>query len=154
MATMVNTVTGPVPVGALGRTLMHEHLFIAFHGAEYDPLAVFDRPAFIAEAVRRLGRGPLAETFWGYQETGGDIYLMGGGPRCLTVAVRRFLGVALDEIVCQIVAGAVHQRIARQKINEGDARCDAQGMQHALHKRLVDLAAVARQAHNNALVAY
>ena len=44
-----------------------------------------------AEAVRRLGRGPLAVTFWGYQEAGGDIYLMGGGPRCLTVAVRRFL---------------------------------------------------------------
>jgi prepilin-type N-terminal cleavage/methylation domain-containing protein len=44
-----------------------------------------------AEAVRRLGRGPLAETFWGYQEIGGALYLMGGGPRCLTVAVRRFL---------------------------------------------------------------
>ena len=42
MATMVNTVTGPIPVTALGRTLMHEHLFIAFHGAEYDPLAVFE----------------------------------------------------------------------------------------------------------------
>ena len=54
MATMVNTVTGPIPVSALGRTLMHEHLFIAFHGAEYDPLATFDRAAFIAEAVRRL----------------------------------------------------------------------------------------------------
>ena len=44
-----------------------------------------------AEAVRRLGRAPLAETFWGYQETGGDLYLMGGGPRSLTVAVRHFL---------------------------------------------------------------
>ncbi len=54
MATMVNTVTGPIPVSALGRTLMHEHLFIAFAGAEYDPLAVFDRATFIAEAVKRL----------------------------------------------------------------------------------------------------
>lgn len=54
MAGMVNTVTGPIPVGALGRTLMHEHLFISFGGAEFDPTAVFDRPAFIAEAVRRL----------------------------------------------------------------------------------------------------
>ena len=51
---MVQTVTGPIPVQALGRTLMHEHLFIAFPGAEYDPLAVFDRADFIAEAVRRL----------------------------------------------------------------------------------------------------
>jgi len=50
----VQTVTGSIPVEALGRTLMHEHLFIAFAGAEYDPLAVFDRPGFIAEAVRRL----------------------------------------------------------------------------------------------------
>jgi phosphotriesterase-related protein len=50
----VQTVTGPIGLDDLGRTLMHEHLFIAFQGAEYDPLAVFDRPAFIAEAVRRL----------------------------------------------------------------------------------------------------
>ena len=54
MPTMVNTVTGPIPATALGRTLMHEHLFIAFSGVEYDPLATFDRPAFIAEAVKRL----------------------------------------------------------------------------------------------------
>jgi phosphotriesterase-related protein len=50
----VQTVTGAIPVESLGRTLMHEHLFIAFPGAEYDPLAVFDRAGFIAEAVRRL----------------------------------------------------------------------------------------------------
>ncbi len=54
MATMVQTVTGPIPVAALGRTLMHEHLFIAFAGAEFDPTALFDRAAFIAEAARRL----------------------------------------------------------------------------------------------------
>ena len=54
MAAMVQTVTGAIPVEALGRTLMHEHLYIAFAGAEYDPGAVFDRAAFIAEAVRRL----------------------------------------------------------------------------------------------------
>ena len=54
MAAMVQTVTGSIPVSALGRTLMHEHLFIAFAGAEFDPTALFDRPAFIAEAVRRL----------------------------------------------------------------------------------------------------
>jgi phosphotriesterase-related protein len=33
---------------------MHEHLFIAFPGAEFDPTAVFDRAGFVAEAVRRL----------------------------------------------------------------------------------------------------
>ena len=54
MASMVQTVTGAIPVSALGRTLMHEHLYISFAGAEYDPAATFDRPAFIAEAVRRL----------------------------------------------------------------------------------------------------
>ena len=48
---MVQTVTGPIPLERLGRTLMHEHLFIAFPGAEFDPTAQFDRAEFIAEAV-------------------------------------------------------------------------------------------------------
>jgi phosphotriesterase-related protein len=50
----VQTVTGPIGLDQLGRTLMHEHLFIAFAGAEFDPSARFDRPAFVNEAVRRL----------------------------------------------------------------------------------------------------
>jgi phosphotriesterase-related protein len=33
---------------------MHEHLFIAFPGAEFDPSAVFDRADFVAEVVVRL----------------------------------------------------------------------------------------------------
>ncbi|MER8824010.1 hypothetical protein NKH70_30375 [Mesorhizobium sp. M0991] len=51
---MVQTVTGLIPVGRLGRTLMHEHLFIAYPGAWFDPLAKFDRAGFIEETVRRL----------------------------------------------------------------------------------------------------
>lgn len=50
----VQTVLGPIGLDALGRTLMHEHLFIAFPGAEFDPTAAFDRADFIAEAVKRL----------------------------------------------------------------------------------------------------
>ncbi len=50
----VQTVTGPIGLDQLGRSLMHEHLFIAFAGAEFDPSVVFDRRAFVAEAVRRL----------------------------------------------------------------------------------------------------
>ena len=50
----VQTVTGPIDPDQLGRTLMHEHLFIAFSGAEFDPTALFDRAGFIAEAVKRL----------------------------------------------------------------------------------------------------
>jgi phosphotriesterase-related protein len=50
----VQTVSGAIELDQLGRTLMHEHLFIAFAGAEFDPLAVFDRAGFIAEAVKRL----------------------------------------------------------------------------------------------------
>jgi phosphotriesterase-related protein len=50
----VQTVTGPIGLDQLGRTLMHEHLFIAFAGAEFDPLAEFDRAGFVREAVRRL----------------------------------------------------------------------------------------------------
>jgi phosphotriesterase-related protein len=50
----IQTVTGPIGLDDLGRTLMHEHLFIAFPGAEFDPIAVFDRAGFVAEAVKRL----------------------------------------------------------------------------------------------------
>src|SRR6185369_16818610 len=50
----VQTVTGPIGLDQLGRALMHEHLFIAFPGAEFDPTATFDRSAFVAEADRRL----------------------------------------------------------------------------------------------------
>ncbi len=50
----VQTVLGPIGLDQLGRTLMHEHLFIAFPGAEFDPDAKLDRPAFTAEAVKRL----------------------------------------------------------------------------------------------------
>ncbi len=50
----VQTVTGSIPLSALGRTLTHEHLFIAFSGAEFDPTAIFDRAGFVAEAVKRL----------------------------------------------------------------------------------------------------
>ncbi len=50
----VQTVTGPIGLDQLGRTLMHEHLFIAFPGAEFDPAATFDRASFVKEAVRRL----------------------------------------------------------------------------------------------------
>jgi phosphotriesterase-related protein len=50
----VQTVTGPIGLDQLGRTLMHEHLFIAFPGAEFDPSARFDRAGFVTEAVRRL----------------------------------------------------------------------------------------------------
>ncbi|WFU31363.1 TatD family hydrolase [Bradyrhizobium brasilense] len=51
---MVQTVSGRISVESLGRTLMHEHLFIAFPGAWFDPLAKFDRGELIEEAIRRL----------------------------------------------------------------------------------------------------
>ncbi|WP_159450469.1 phosphotriesterase family protein [Bradyrhizobium mercantei] len=51
---MVQTVTGRISVESLGITLMHEHLFIAFPGAWFDPLAKFDRAELVKEAVRRL----------------------------------------------------------------------------------------------------
>ncbi|UVO35714.1 hypothetical protein KUL72_30705 [Bradyrhizobium arachidis] len=53
---MVQTVTGAIPVESLGRTLMHEHLFIAFPGAWFDPLAKFNRAELVEEAVRRLAQ--------------------------------------------------------------------------------------------------
>lgn len=50
----IQTVLGPVPIEQLGRTLIHEHIFISFAGAELDPRARFDREAFVPDAVRRL----------------------------------------------------------------------------------------------------
>jgi phosphotriesterase-related protein len=50
----IQTVTGPIGLNQLGRTLMHEHLFVSFPGAEFDPAATFDRAAFVVEAVKRL----------------------------------------------------------------------------------------------------
>jgi len=52
--TNVNTVLGPVKASELGKTLIHEHLYISFSGAEFDILMPFDRPAFIEDAVRRV----------------------------------------------------------------------------------------------------
>ena len=46
----VQTVSGTIGLDQLGRTLMHEHLFIAFPGAEFDPSARFDRAEFVLEA--------------------------------------------------------------------------------------------------------
>jgi len=54
MASSVQTVLGPIKPEALGRTLMHEHLFASFPGVEFDSLYPFDRAAFVARAVSRL----------------------------------------------------------------------------------------------------
>lgn len=50
----IQTVLGPVPVDRLGKTLMHEHVFVSFPGAEFDPRYPFDRARFVEEAVSRL----------------------------------------------------------------------------------------------------
>lgn len=50
----IATVLGEIDVEDLGRTLIHEHLFISFPGAEFDPLARFDRATFVGQAVNRL----------------------------------------------------------------------------------------------------
>jgi len=52
--TIVNTVTGPIQAGEVGKTLIHEHLYITFMGSEYDVLMPFDRKAFVRDAVNRL----------------------------------------------------------------------------------------------------
>jgi phosphotriesterase-related protein len=53
MRSIVQTVLGPIPVAQLGRTLIHEHLYIAFPGAELENDG-FNRRAFVDDAVRRL----------------------------------------------------------------------------------------------------
>jgi phosphotriesterase-related protein len=54
MGMLVQTVCGPVPVTSLGRTLMHEHIFAAFPGAEWDPGFPVDRADLVRTAVQRL----------------------------------------------------------------------------------------------------
>jgi phosphotriesterase-related protein len=50
----VQTVTGAISADDLGRTLMHEHLFVAFPGAEFDPAATTDKAWVAGQAVRSL----------------------------------------------------------------------------------------------------
>lgn len=50
----IQTVTGPIDLCDMGRTLVHEHLLVSFPGANFDPAAMIERPAFVVEAVRRL----------------------------------------------------------------------------------------------------
>jgi phosphotriesterase-related protein len=52
---MINTVTGPIAVEALGVTLMHEHLMIGYPGWEADTLAPGpSREECVSECVRRV----------------------------------------------------------------------------------------------------
>jgi phosphotriesterase-related protein len=52
VAQFVNTVTGPVPVESLGRTLVHEHLLIGYPGWHLDALAPrFDRDRAMGRAL-------------------------------------------------------------------------------------------------------
>jgi phosphotriesterase-related protein len=50
----VNTVTGRIPVDQLGRTLMHEHVLIAWPGWDLDSTYTFDREATIQRATEAL----------------------------------------------------------------------------------------------------
>lgn len=76
----IHTVLGPVPVDALGKTLMHEHILVAFPGSEFDPRYPFDRMAFVETATARL----KALHAWGVRtfvdpcpiEMGRDVRLM------------------------------------------------------------------------------
>lgn len=50
----INTVLGPIDIARLGRTLMHEHVYISVEGAELDRSIPFDRSVFVADAAARL----------------------------------------------------------------------------------------------------
>jgi phosphotriesterase-related protein len=50
----VQTVLGPVDSGLLGRTLMHEHVRISWHGWKEDSTVTFDRPAALSRAIDQL----------------------------------------------------------------------------------------------------
>lgn len=50
----IDTVTGPIGPDDLGKTLMHEHVFIAMPGALYDPFYPVDRAHVVDLSVRKL----------------------------------------------------------------------------------------------------
>ena len=54
METTVNTVLGPISSSALGVTLIHEHLKIAWLGWEMDPFNTYDRKTAIADSIRNM----------------------------------------------------------------------------------------------------
>jgi phosphotriesterase-related protein len=55
MVDTVQTVLGPVKISDMGRTLVHEHLYITIPGWEFEPaLADFDRAGFVEEAVGKV----------------------------------------------------------------------------------------------------
>ncbi len=55
MTDTVETVRGPVKITDMGRTLIHEHLYVTIPGWEFEPeLAEFDRDAFIEEAAGKV----------------------------------------------------------------------------------------------------
>ena len=55
----VQTVLGPVDAGALGRTLMHEHVFVLTAEVQQNyPQEWGDEDARVADAVRRLSELP------------------------------------------------------------------------------------------------
>ncbi len=51
---VVQTVTGPVDAGELGRTLVHEHIRISWMGEELDPTYSWDRATAVSTAVDRM----------------------------------------------------------------------------------------------------
>lgn len=54
--TKVNTVLGPVPVEELGWTLMHEHIYIALLGWEFDPRNSFDWQQALESIAGEMGK--------------------------------------------------------------------------------------------------
>ena len=54
METPVTTVLGPISSSALGVTLIHEHLKIAWLGWEMDPFNSYDRKTAIADSIRNM----------------------------------------------------------------------------------------------------
>lgn len=50
----INSVTGSVAIAELGKTLLHEHIFIAMPGAQYDPWYPFDRTEVLRQITEKL----------------------------------------------------------------------------------------------------
>jgi predicted metal-dependent phosphotriesterase family hydrolase len=141
----VDTVTGPIPVGQLGTTLMHEHVLVDFVGAaevsrsRYDADAAFTRILPHLEQARTLGCRTLVECTPAY--LGRDPQLLqrlskASGVQILTNT--GYYGAAEDKFVPSHAYRESAAELARRWTREWEEGIEGTGIKPAFMKIGVD----------------
>jgi phosphotriesterase-related protein len=141
----IETVTGAVPTGRLGSTLMHEHVLVDFIGAaaispsRYDAQAVFTNALPHLQRVRQLGCGTLVDCTPAY--LGRDVRLLrrlseASGLQILTNT--GYYGAAHDKFVPAHAYTETAEQLAARWVLERRDGVDGTGIKPALMKIGVD----------------